>query len=119
MKNDPVKCCECEKPTLDHTNTSKCAYCGLHFRPVSQTVDGREKEFDELTWILDEEDKVCLKRLFLNTLSTLVKEMEGLKKDITENENMTIEENETVAHYQVGLNAGISVAVEVVKKMGV
>ena len=97
--------------------------------PVSQSVEGWEKEFDERfteigtdpafptrkifkLYVLTDD----VKTFFSTTLTTLVKEMEGKKKEGTHNQHdcdslFCIKDRE--------FDAGISAAVEVVKKMGV
>lgn len=164
-----VKCCGCAKPTLDHTNTSKCAYCGLPLRPVSQSeinitpthtedlVTGEEYpgntasqfsfrppmsqsvegSYHAIERVLNDfkngatySDSIEKIQAFLSsTLSTLVKKMEGKKKDLKWFEdNYFTAENAYPSYDKVNdrwvgvtakdcFNAGISAAVEVVKKI--
>ncbi len=71
----------------------------------------------------NQDREVCylfIHRLLSTTLSTLVNEMEGKKKESWEEPMKDIGEIESVELRLIeGFNAGISAAVEVVKKMGV
>jgi hypothetical protein len=140
MTNPPseVKCCECKKPRECAdckkgicSSTNDYMKCGLPIHPkespVSQSVEWEkqvrvllgtnEREF----LFLPSDDgfgvrpmtKKDLRDIVSTTLSTLVKEMEGLMKDISHDGLDAREECDEC----IGFNAGISAAVEVVKKM--
>ena len=118
-----VKCCECESPKLCDSPCGRpfphCDSCLLPIHPkespVSQSVEGWHKFEENLVSVIysngvDEMISVP-KTLISYLLSTLVKEMEGLKKEII------IGDDSETESLKNGFNAGISAAVEVVKKM--
>ncbi len=95
--------------------------------PVSQSVEEWEKEFDSLCVLVDDQKnyrdtlKFFIRDLKRDTLTTLVKKMEGLKHKHKCDENCV--EDEAMCNEMDDLmesrNQGISAAVEVVKKMGI
>ena len=126
----------------------KCSRCGLPIlptvkeSPVSQSVEGwlergyriAPTKIEDLDMDYEENAKAELERrwtitilkeeadLFISTtLSTLVKEMEGLSMDGINIYDTCVEHNFVGAECKEceGFNAGISAAIEVVKKMGV
>mgnify|MGYP001596330719 CR=1 FL=1 len=120
-----VKCCDRCK---DYDPCYKIS-CPCHHpkeSPVSQSVEGWEKRVKVLLGTNEREflflpsddgfgvrpmTKKDLRDILSSTLSTLVKEMEG--KIISNYRPTSLNEKE------IGFNAGISAAVEVVKKMEV
>jgi len=128
-----LKCCECEKPVSSASGLF-CLVCEESLRPspVSQSVEEWDIGGDigiQVAIMLDKtlpnkysssfletiEQKVAdivnpkISRFIQPTLSTLVKEMEGNK----------LKTGKYVPPFDDGFNAGISAAIEVVKKMGV
>lgn len=123
--------CRCEKPSPVRSSQEGlyldfCGVCRLPLQPepstVSQSVEGWEIQYSEIADRMFREftdevwrQKVApylreIKSLQSTTLSTLVKEMEGLK---TNNHG----EDESDYDRQDGFNAGISAAIEVVNRL--
>ena len=112
---------EIAKQQMARRSQSVVGSVDIVFQAVMKDIAEHYKVSDKLSDILSD----SLSKHLPQALSTLVKEMEGLKKQKTADRQLIHQDHtvEYIKYYESdsdpAFNAGISAAVEVVKKMGV